>query len=72
MLLCTIKLNWFFMNKYLAEDDSIERLVEGDLNLHVLLAAHDLQVSDVGHLARPLRLPKLEAVLPILSRNCST
>jgi hypothetical protein len=38
----------------------------------VLLSAHDLQVGDVGHLSRPLCLPKLEAVEAALAANCPT
>ena len=52
---------------YLAEDDSVERLVKGDFNLHVLLAAHDLEVGDVCHFSRSFRLPQFEAVEAALS-----
>ncbi len=45
----------------LAEDDPVEWPVERELDLHVALSAHDLQVGDVGHVGRPLRLPEVEA-----------
>ena len=53
----------------LAEDDAIERSVEGDLDLHVLLAAHDLQVRDARHVLRPVRLPQVQAVVTTLTPN---
>ncbi len=44
----------------LAEYDSVEGPVERELDLHVPLPAHDLQVRDVGHVLGPLRLPQLQ------------
>ena len=48
----------------LAEDDPVEGPVEGQGHFHVALAAHDVKVLDVGHVARPLRLPQVNPATP--------
>ena len=39
----------------LAEDDSLERLVEGDGDLHQVLLALDVEAGDLGHVLLRLR-----------------
>ena len=50
-----------FTYSHLAEYDAVEGAVEADLHLHVLLAAHHLEIDDLGHVRRPLRLPQVGA-----------
>ncbi len=47
----------------LAEHEALERARELDPHAHVRLAAHDLEVLDLRHVRRPLRVPQLESLL---------
>lgn len=43
----------------LGEDQTGKRSVEGQLNFHVILGAHDFQILNLWHVGRPFLLPWL-------------
>ena len=51
------------VHRPLAEDDSVVRLVEADLNLHVSLPAHHVKTLDVGHVPRSFHVPEVDVIL---------
>ena len=51
------------VHRPLAEDDSVVRLVEADLNLHVSLPAHHVETLDVGHVPWSFHVPEVDVIL---------
>ena len=55
------------VHRPLAEDDSVVRPVEADLDLHVRFPAHHVQTLDVGHISRSFHIPEVDVVLGLRS-----